>query len=260
MRDIHSTPAPEEQAVIEHMFRQGYRWAQKIMQMPAGQTPSGLLGVVKASWNSIDEDIDAVTQANTNVTPACKVGCSTCCVQDVQVSTPELLLLAMELHDSPHQLLVRHRAKRIVELRQAGHLSPQQRYAAGITCPLLVDRKCISYDERPTPCRGYFSADLGACKADWAMRKNPEKKAGVPIIASLGWRAATIRMAVDAAMLDAGLEVERVELSAGLHALDSAEPDIIERWARGEPVFRGQCDFTGDYPATLRQSTKNMGV
>ncbi|PWC63966.1 hypothetical protein TSH7_09805 [Azospirillum sp. TSH7] len=201
-----------------------------------------------------------MTKANTNVTPACKIGCSTCCVQDVQVSTPELLLLGMELHDNPHHVIVRDRARRIVELRQAGRLSPAQRYAGGIACPLLINRQCSSYDQRPTPCRGYFSADLGACKADWAQRKNPEKKAGVPIIASVAWRAATIRMAVDAAMLDVGLEVERVELSAGLHALDAAEPDIIERWARGEPVFKGQCDFTGDYPAILRQSTKNLGV
>ena len=76
---------------------------------------------------------------------ACSAGCSHCCRFPVGVRFAEAALLAETVARNPDL-----RARVLDDAAAADSLGWDD--LAGRPCPLLVDSRCATYDDRPTPC------------------------------------------------------------------------------------------------------------
>jgi hypothetical protein len=88
---------------------------------------------------------------------ACSAGCSHCCRFPVGVRFAEAALLAEAVARHPDL-----RARVLDDAAAADSLDWDD--LAGRPCPLLVDSRCATYDDRPTPCRALRSFDVARCE------------------------------------------------------------------------------------------------
>ena len=99
---------------------------------------------------------------------ACKAGCGWCCHQQVGVSVPEAIRIAIHLRALPGD-----EGEALAErLRDADDrtngLTTSQRSAAKLACAFLVDGSCSIYGVRPLRCRGLISTDESFCRASFS--------------------------------------------------------------------------------------------
>jgi hypothetical protein len=162
----------------------------------------------------------------------CRSGCTFCCHQNVDVTIPEAILVALRLGDEADP----RRAAVVEAAAQFAGLDNEARIATGRPCPMLVDRRCSVYEARPLTCRSFTSPNAAGCHA--AMTSLEAGKGVLPIDVYVvlqflcnGEQAATLGICHDL-----GLQADLVELTQTVAAIVN-NPSLIERWAAGESVF-----------------------
>jgi Fe-S-cluster containining protein len=173
--------------------------------------------------------------------PACRAGCHFCCHQHLYLSTVEVVFILDHLvaHPGDAERII-GRARRMAG--QTSQMNRAERFAAGVPCPALGPAGlCTLYEARPEACASYFSRSRTACEAGWRKRQRPaERSRGIPIYGGAQAFGHTIVAGLDAAFLEAGFEVELVELTDAL-ALAADLPggfaSTVERWLAGDKQF-----------------------
>lgn len=162
----------------------------------------------------------------------CRSGCTFCCHQNVDVTIPEAILVALRLAKEPAA-----RAEAVLEAADLfKDLDDEARIATGRPCPMLVDDRCSVYDIRPVACRSFTSPDAGNCQAalDSVKAGKGVMPAEVYVVLQLlcnGEQSATLGIC-----RDLGLQADIVELTQTVAAI-LRDPQLVTRWAAGERVF-----------------------
>lgn len=160
---------------------------------------------------------------------ACAKGCSYCCYQRVELTAPEVLLLARQVrHDGARRLRVRETARRLEGMDGRSH------HLAQVPCALLgEDGTCSAYESRPLACRRAHSTDASVCES---AHNKPKLEVLIPSSTALWWNASAIVLGYYEGSAHAGRPPHVYELHA---ALDVAleEPAAEERFRRGEDPF-----------------------
>jgi hypothetical protein len=182
---------------------------------------------------------------------ACAAGCHTCCYQHLYVTTSETIWIAMSLPADRQDRIATIAAK--VE-----DMTHTQRYGQRIPCPLLADRMCSVYDRRPSACRTYLSLSKTACLRDWKRRGDErDHMKHVPLLSDPMMWGQCLAMAADSAFMDAGLEIERIEIARGLEL--ALAPGAIDRWFAGEKIFEGHIRTAPQrYSVALPDAVRNF--
>jgi Fe-S-cluster containining protein len=214
-------------------------------RMLGGRRPDGegLAGVVAGLLVEIDHaSANALAgHAGRGETVGCRAGCAFCCFQEVTVSTAELALIAFGLRKGDRARVI-ERAR--ATLARTGEGGSTERHRRSIPCPLQHGNRCAVYAIRPQACRTHFSLDRKACEAEWDNRAKDVAVSGVPMPTApkaIGFAAMS---GLDVALHELGLEIELVELAAGLPVL--LAEGALERWLAGERLFREAMTFTAD--------------
>jgi Fe-S-cluster containining protein len=177
---------------------------------------------------------DAIVEefANAPAKIECRAGCSFCCHQNVDVTIPEAILIALRLADpeDPRRSAVLSTAEAFTDLED------DARIATGRPCPLLIDKRCSVYEDRPIACRSLASPDAARC--DEAMQNLEAGKSVLPIeiYLVLQFLCNGEQSAMRGICRDNGLQDDIVELTQTVAAILHDE-SLVERWAKGEHVF-----------------------
>jgi uncharacterized protein len=160
--------------------------------------------------------------------PACARGCSDCCHTRVELTAPEVFLVARFLRAHPDPARderVARTAKRLEGLDgRAYHL--QQ-----VRCALLGnDGACTVYPARPMACRRAHSTDASVCAA---VHRDPTLEARIPFAHTLQWNASALVLGWLEGYALAGRTPHHYELHAAL-ALADGDDDAETRFARGD--------------------------
>ena len=161
---------------------------------------------------------------------ACRQGCTWCCYVKVDVTAPEVLRIVEYLRSSLGEAQLETLKKRVIETDEATRgLSPDERFALSVPCPLLQDDQCRVYAVRPMACRGMTSIDAGKCEESW---REPRALTVIPQCSAIGYTYAVISEGLCQALHRAGLDGHLLELNSALRiALETA--NAIERWLAG---------------------------
>ncbi|MEO7034615.1 MAG: YkgJ family cysteine cluster protein [Polyangiaceae bacterium] len=166
---------------------------------------------------------------------ACHEGCHWCCHLKVSATAPEVFVLAEYLRKTAAPEVLETAKRRAAELAQDARIfSADDKAEAKIPCALLTDAgACAAYDARPLACRGWNAMDPESCRLeledDSVFGERNE---------ALGRECAAVGLGLVAALADAHLPTEILELTSALHVALS-EPNALERWLLGEPIFDG---------------------
>jgi Fe-S-cluster containining protein len=200
---------------------------QAVQAIAAGRTPLHVIQSTETAERIVDEALAQAEQQTPRASPAaCIEGCAWCCYQRVGTAVPEVVRIAAYLRQTlaPAELTsLLDRLQAAPERRRSGDRSP---------CLLLVDNRCSVYPVRPLTCRGFNSSDASQCEASVRGNGQPVKSIYAPQM-----RLTTLVLdGLRAGTAQAGLWSETVELIAALR-IALAQPDAIERWLAGAPVF-----------------------
>ena len=162
----------------------------------------------------------------------CRSGCTFCCHQNIDVTIPEAILVALRLAKDAAP-----RADAVLEAADlfAG-LDDEARIATGRPCPMLVEDRCSVYEIRPLACRSFASPNADNCRAalDSVKAGNGVMPAEVYVVLQFlcnGEQSATLGVC-----RDLGLQADIVELTQTVAAI-LRDPQLVTRWAAGERVF-----------------------
>ncbi|HLI19810.1 MAG TPA: YkgJ family cysteine cluster protein [Stellaceae bacterium] len=162
----------------------------------------------------------------------CRAGCSFCCYQNVDVTIPEAILVALQLGNE-----VDPRRDAVLAAADAFRdLDDGTRIATGKPCPLLVDNRCSVYTARPITCRSLASPDAARCHEALASLEAGDGPLPIEIYVVLRFLCGGEQGAIRGICRDLGLQHDIVELTQTVAAI-IREPKLIERWAAGERVF-----------------------
>jgi Fe-S-cluster containining protein len=160
---------------------------------------------------------------------ACRRGCSHCCHIWVDALAPEVFYALKSL--KPQERL---RAQEAVEQACGTTLGRSFDARAGMItpCPLLLGNECSVYNARPINCRTAVSVDAEICRRSY--REGAEEDIPTPFV----WIALRqgYGVALEAALRHAGLAHRSSEWNESLR-LVLAEPDAEARWLGGKDVF-----------------------
>jgi Fe-S-cluster containining protein len=162
----------------------------------------------------------------------CRSGCTFCCHQNVDVTIPEAILVALRLGDEADP----RRAATLEAAEMFTGLDDEARIATGRPCPMLVSERCSVYEVRPLACRSFTSPDAANCQTALDSLKGGKGVIRADVYAVLqflcnGEQAATLGIC-----RDLGLQAAIVDLTQTVAAI-IRDPKLIERWAAGEQVF-----------------------
>jgi len=194
-----------------------------------GQDPDAILRVVLALLKVLAVPRTEEALATSSLREAkieCRAGCNACCHQNVEVSIPEAILVALQVADPADP-----RRASILETTDAvAGLGLAERIRTGRPCPLLVDGRCSVYDNRPLLCRATLSSDAKGC---YDALHGRGTAAIYPIAQFV---AAADRDALRGICKDIGLQYDNVELVRTVAAI-LRDPTTVVRWAGREDVF-----------------------
>jgi Fe-S-cluster containining protein len=169
--------------------------------------------------------------------PACARGCSWCCRGvKVEATVPEVLAIAESFRagrcSEDVAALARDATERARALRD---LDAETRWARKTPCRFLDEASgaCTIYAVRPLACRAHASFDATACEDAAA---DPSAEAPIPRHMVPAHVFGTLKMALVAAVEDAGLDARNFELANAV-AVAMNEPNATLRWLRGERLF-----------------------
>ncbi|WP_290479235.1 YkgJ family cysteine cluster protein [Hyphomonas sp. UBA1923] len=167
---------------------------------------------------------------------ACHRGCAHCCHQGVWTQPYEVLIIASDLRSirSPEELEVLKR-KILGRAKLDAGVPMDFRYWS---CPLLSSGKdCIVYHNRPRACTQANSADVVPCRKAVAGARARKNSPNIPMFSYPRELVDVQRHGVNAALVEAGLFVEFVELNSALEACIDDVDEFWRRWLAGEQVF-----------------------
>jgi hypothetical protein len=202
-----------------------------VFAFPGHKTAASALNLIKEVYRVTDDMLTGCSKSG--ATLPCKPGCFWCCFLRVTVTPLEVLCIVDYLRSrlEPGEITaLRQRLVRTDEITRG--MNGSQRICAKLTCPLLVDGKCLAYPVRPIPCRVYHSLNLSDCEASL------DKVGGrVPIRRDISGLSMGIFAGLSEGLRTAGLQNRLLELTAGLR-LVMDEPGRLEaRWLGGEAAF-----------------------
>jgi hypothetical protein len=196
-----------------------------------------LLGFVRDSaFKENDEYVRNAIMWNDTGQPwpiGCSKGCSWCCCQNVEVTIPEAILVAVEtgMPDDPRAASVEPVAEELAGMDDV------TRAKTGRPCPFLgPDRACMIYDLRPLPCRTYLAPDPKPCQTAYEALMTG---VGDTTIITHGFPqlvGCASRAAIEGLLQDLNLQRDPVDLVSTVAAI-RRDPTLIDRWAAGEKVF-----------------------
>lgn len=162
----------------------------------------------------------------------CRAGCSFCCYQNVDVTIPEAILVALQLGNEadPRRDAVLATADALRDI------DDDARIATGKPCPLLVDNRCSVYSVRPITCRSLTSPDAARCHQAMASLEAGDGPLPIEIYVVLRFLCGGEQGAIRGICRDLGLQSDIVELTQAVAAI-IRDPALIQRWAAGEQVF-----------------------
>ncbi|MDX2221378.1 MAG: YkgJ family cysteine cluster protein [Rhodospirillaceae bacterium] len=171
--------------------------------------------------------LDATMAAHGSAQVACSKGCHYCCKTYVSATIPEILLLARAVRGkTATEARVAEAAAKSVRIPQ------DQREANRFVCPILHDKVCSEYAQRPLVCRAVLSKSLDTCLRIFELSQNEpmaltDNSVNVRSCMVIIWRSALIL---------AGVPHQHHEMNHAL-AIALATPDAERRWLAGEPIF-----------------------
>ena len=224
------------------LFQQGYDEARETAR--AGDL-SSMVRLVRSLHRTIDimvrEDVGKAATAGTPV--ECAAGCYFCCHQNIMVSAPEAVTIAM---------FIRSNALDVPDLTAyaaaIGGLDPAARYAKALPCPLLKDQRCGVYDDRPETCRSYLSLSRARCERYVTVTKDD----GLIILRDPHTLHPFLIAGADWALVQAGFQMVWMELAQLL--AQATQPGVCDRWIAQEAVFTAASN--DDYLARLELIAK----
>jgi Fe-S-cluster containining protein len=164
---------------------------------------------------------------------ACGRGCFYCCLVWVDATPAEILHLGNSLAGERREAAL---SAVLAGLQQTGGLSQQQRERFVSPCPMLVDKACSVYAERPLACRALAALDAKTCERAFAQLSDELIDVPQPyILAGYGYR-----LALDGALKRAGLVYHPVELASGLATALTCLGAEAEWLAGGDPFAKAQ--------------------
>lgn len=162
----------------------------------------------------------------------CRAGCSFCCYQNVDVTIPEAILVALQLGNEADP----RRDAVLATANALRDVDDDARIATGKPCPLLVDNRCSVYDVRPITCRSLTSPDAARCHQAMASLEAGDGPLPIEIYVVLRFLCGGEQGAIRGICRDLGLQSDIVELTQAVAAI-IRDPALIQRWAAGEHVF-----------------------
>jgi len=162
---------------------------------------------------------------------ACHGGCASCCTIRVTATAPEIFSLARQIRAFPQEITSELKQRILATEQATRNLSPAQRMASSLACPLIKNEFCISYSVRPLACRGHASYDKDACR---------EALSGgsceVPVSALQLTVRSLVQNALQSALRDAHLPWGCYELNQAL-AIALSDTSCERAWLAGDDVF-----------------------
>jgi Fe-S-cluster containining protein len=176
------------------------------------------------------DNLTAGTRSVENVPIACGRGCAFCCMNTwIEVTAPEVIFTVKNLPEAQ-----RERATEAV-LRACSRtegITLEERVKLAVPCPLLEQGVCSIYQVRPVACRLAVSADSEVCRRSFLEHSGE----GIPVPAPWGPLRQGYRVALEAALLNAGLDWNMTEWNSALRSVLEDE-GVEAAWLRGERVL-----------------------
>ncbi len=216
--------------VVEHASLtrdEGLRLARAEIAQDRSATLRVILTLLKVLVIPRTEEFLALGPAQ-GVKIECGPGCTACCYQNVEVSIPEAILVALQVIDPADP----RRATILETATAVAGLDNHARVHTARACPLLVDNKCSVYENRPLLCRatqspcakGCYDALLHGIMDDYRIYVVPQ------------FFAIGDKDALRGICKDLGLQYDNVDLVQTVAAI-LRDPAKVARWAAGEQVF-----------------------
>lgn len=195
-----------------------------------------------ATWNARRANVRYMLEAPAS---ACKAGCGWCCHQQVGVSAPEAIRIAIHLRALP-EAEGAAMAKRVADVAQRTRgMNTHQRATSKLACPFLgADGGCMIYAVRPLRCRSLHSIDAEFCIACYedldGMRRKMDAGELKPVYLDTPERIYDSALAGVLKALSKGApkSVVSLELAAAVAALLD-QPKLAERWLAGARPDKG---------------------
>lgn len=196
-----------------------------------------LLGASRALALSLQRQDRGIADAADAGTLACRAGCSWCCYFTVDVRAAEVFAI---LDQMDRTLTPEERSRIASEIRTNSTalrgLAEDERVTRNVKCPFLSDGRCCIYAARPQSCRNYHATDAAGCQQSY---EHPDDLDIDPEFAPVVYQVGGAHVqAFNAAMRDAGFDVDAYELNCALDAALS-DPGARQRFEARQKPFVG---------------------
>jgi Fe-S-cluster containining protein len=196
-----------------------------------GSTGAGTQDLMPQAFENLESNIRRRTEGKPPI--ACGKGCSTCCRSfRVTATGPEIFAVARAIRALP-DANQKDLADRVATAEdRMRDMADTERHRLNYPCPMLGnDGGCTVYAARPLACRGHASYDQQAC-LDVAAGLRRDIPVSMPHLQTRH----LVQTALEAALLDVGLEPGQYELNRALR-IALADPAAEEKWFRGVDIM-----------------------
>lgn len=232
-RELGLPPRRGLREELQQLLIKGEAGAAKEILSERGLTPEGVREVMK---NALGWGAAMAEDLRDSSPVACRAGCDWCCYLPVDVTVPEVLVLAAHLEQtfSAEALAaVRARVQQAAD-RIAGQ-PDRARFGMKLACPLLVDHRCSVYAVRPAACIANNAKDASGCERVYRGQDAPDELLDANGgMFDAGYIPAQIAHMVLTA--NGAPPLESLELIEALRVA-LATPNAARRWLDGEPLF-----------------------
>jgi Fe-S-cluster containining protein len=167
---------------------------------------------------------------------ACREGCSFCCFNRVEVTPPEALLIGhyMARNFTPEKKNgLMARVTQSLSLKSGKSRNQLARLRSRVPCALLVGGRCSVYGVRPLVCRAMHAFAAGRCEQE-LLRGKLGPGEYYPHRYEVIW---SISNGLQTGCREIGCQTGGLDLDQALEDFFAADGPL-DRWVRGEPVFR----------------------
>lgn len=206
--------------------------------LSAGRSAARVLEVARGAIFLLEHLISRFEAAHELPRPiACGPGCSFCCMNQVQVTPPEALLIGHHLAATRPPTEIEALLARVAAILALTAGKTRREVAVmrrELPCPLLREGLCSVYPVRPLACRAMHALDKARCEASLA--------AADLVPDEYYPHHHDFALAVARGLLEGcreiGCQAGALDLPLALQSFFQA-PRPVERWAAGEAVFPG---------------------